>query len=227
MSHTNSVHNGQTSLNMDWERSVSIDYTVRLILGAYIDLSAEMSSIQELDKASPRNWLDDNIWLKKAYHEWRAPLLVNSNWWLAFYNDTSVPSHALISPKPVGAAGITPWQVRRAAWLVYRTLEFKDKLEQYVCSYHSPPGLIMFHDLELTYLRYDCRQELYPDTTRTGTHDIAQSRLITLDRSKHIQVYGLEKTPSVHSTPAAYPKCTAMPSAPILLHLRPTPAKSL
>lgn len=109
---------------------------VRNILRAYIDLSLTLH-LQELDRASPHNWLDDNIWLKKAYHEWRAPLLVNSNWWLAFYNDTSVPSHALTSPKPVGAAGITPWQVRRASWLVHRTLEFKDKLEQYVCSYRS------------------------------------------------------------------------------------------
>jgi carnitine O-acetyltransferase len=34
----------------------------------------------DLDQISPHNWLDDSIWLKKAYHEWRVPLLINSNW---------------------------------------------------------------------------------------------------------------------------------------------------
>ncbi|KAI0044041.1 acyltransferase ChoActase/COT/CPT [Auriscalpium vulgare] len=95
----------------------------------------------ELDRSSPRNWLDDNIWLKKAYHEWRAPLLVNSNWWLAFFNDTTVPVDVLREHSPSTASGLNAWQIRRAAWLIHRTIDFKDKLE---------------------------RQEIYPDTTRTG-----------------------------------------------------------
>ncbi|KAJ7158644.1 acyltransferase ChoActase/COT/CPT [Mycena filopes] len=89
-----------------------------------------------LDRASPNNWLDDNFWMNKAYLEWRAPLLINSNWWLAFHDDERIPPTAK-EPKE----GITPWQVRRAAWLVHRVLCFKDRLD---------------------------RQELYPDTTRTG-----------------------------------------------------------
>ncbi|KAH9935245.1 acyltransferase ChoActase/COT/CPT [Amylocystis lapponica] len=68
-----------------------------------------------LDKASPYNWLDDNFWLKKAYHEWRSPLLINSNWWLAFINDRT--------------AGTTGWQVRRAASLVHGVLDWKARLE--------------------------------------------------------------------------------------------------
>ncbi|KAI0833477.1 acyltransferase ChoActase/COT/CPT [Trametes gibbosa] len=93
----------------------------------------------ELDKKSPNNWLDDNIWLKKAYHEWRAPLIINSNWWLALGDDHTVPS---VVRHPSGPAKkCTPWQVRRAAWLVHRILDFKARLQ---------------------------RQELYPDTTRTG-----------------------------------------------------------
>ncbi|KAI0069154.1 acyltransferase ChoActase/COT/CPT [Artomyces pyxidatus] len=95
----------------------------------------------QLDKRSPRNWLDDNIWLKKAYHEWRSPLVINSNWWLAFFNDSSVPEDVLRGQSPSGTTGFNPWQIRRAAWLIHRTLEFKDRLQ---------------------------RQELYPDTTRTG-----------------------------------------------------------
>nr|GAT46572.1 predicted protein [Mycena chlorophos] len=89
-----------------------------------------------LDRASPNNWLDDNFWTNKAYLEWRAPLLVNSNWWLAFLDDNRIPAHAKHEH-----AHITPWQVRRGAWLVHRVLQFKGLLD---------------------------RQELYPETTRTG-----------------------------------------------------------
>ncbi|KAF9451885.1 acyltransferase ChoActase/COT/CPT [Macrolepiota fuliginosa MF-IS2] len=95
-----------------------------------------------LDKASPNNWLDDNFWINKAYHEWRAPLLINSNWWLAFYDDDLIPETARMSVQTEdGMAGTTTWQLRRAAWLVHRTLEFKDRL---------------------------ATQELHPETTRTG-----------------------------------------------------------
>ena len=87
----------------------------------------------ELDRNSPRNWLDDNFWLKKAYHEWRAPLLINSNWWLAFYNDSLVSQHVL-EGRDTLFSGIGLWQIRRAAWLIYRTLEFKEKLAQSVLS---------------------------------------------------------------------------------------------
>ncbi|KAJ8461795.1 hypothetical protein ONZ51_g11305 [Trametes cubensis] len=93
-----------------------------------------------LDRNSPNNWLDDNIWLAKAYHEWRAPLLVNSNWWLALGDDSTIPE---VVRYPSGRlTGYTSWQLRRAAWLVYRILDFKARLE---------------------------RQEIHPDTTRTGT----------------------------------------------------------
>ncbi|KZP25211.1 acyltransferase ChoActase/COT/CPT [Athelia psychrophila] len=95
--------------------------------------------------ASPHNWLDDTIWLKTAYHEARAPLPVNSNWWLAFLNDPAVPvppSTLIGSGEGEDAwAGVTPWQLRRAAWLVWRTLDFKERLD---------------------------REELHPSTTRTG-----------------------------------------------------------
>ncbi|CAL1716338.1 unnamed protein product [Somion occarium] len=96
-----------------------------------------------LDKASPHNWLDDNIWLKKAYHEWRAPLIVNSNWWLSFKNDPTIPEDVYLglARDEIKGTAITRWQVRRASWLLHRTLEFKSRLE---------------------------KQEVYPDTTRDG-----------------------------------------------------------
>ncbi|OBZ72166.1 Carnitine O-acetyltransferase, mitochondrial [Grifola frondosa] len=93
-----------------------------------------------LDKASPNNWLDDNFWLKKAYHEWRAPLLINSNWWLALNHDPIIPEDVIYGRAPSRKSGFTEWQVRRASWLVYRLLDFKARLE---------------------------RQELHPDTTRS------------------------------------------------------------
>ncbi|KAI0734125.1 acyltransferase ChoActase/COT/CPT [Fomitopsis betulina] len=84
-----------------------------------------------LEKQSPTNWLDDNFWMKKAYHEWRAPLIINSNWWLAFHNDTVVPEDVVLGRRPdLGAGGVTSWQVRRAAWLVHRTVEWKTRLER-------------------------------------------------------------------------------------------------
>jgi carnitine O-acetyltransferase len=40
-----------------------------------------------VDHVSPNNWLDDSLWLPLAYHTWRVPLLINSNWWLLFASD--------------------------------------------------------------------------------------------------------------------------------------------
>jgi len=68
-------------------------------------------------------------------------LLVNSNWWLAFFEDDLMPASALKGETNNNRAGTTFWQLRRAAWLVWRTLDFKNKLDA---------------------------QELHPDTTRTG-----------------------------------------------------------
>ncbi len=89
-----------------------------------------LGGVKELDKNSPHNWLDDNIWLKKAYHEWRAPLIVNSNWWLALGDDENVPND--VRYLSIARPGYTDWQVRRAAWLVHRVLDFKAQLERSV-----------------------------------------------------------------------------------------------
>ncbi|KAI0784600.1 acyltransferase ChoActase/COT/CPT [Abortiporus biennis] len=100
--------------------------------------------LHALDKESPNNWLDDNIWLQKAYHEWREPLLVHSNYWFSFINDPNVPEDLLrgnFKQQTIGDTAFTYWQVRRAAWIVHRILEFKMQLE---------------------------RHEIYPKTTRTG-----------------------------------------------------------
>jgi Choline/Carnitine o-acyltransferase len=87
---------------------------------------------EALDRVSPNNWLDDNFWINTAYLEWRGPLLVNSNWWLAFHDDKMIPPSALEGESSDSRAGITFWQVRRAAWLIYRILDFKGRLDTYV-----------------------------------------------------------------------------------------------
>ncbi|KAF5392293.1 hypothetical protein D9757_001455 [Collybiopsis confluens] len=77
--------------------------------------------LHDLDRNSPRNWLDDNFWLR-SYLQWRAPLLVNSNWWLVFNDDQLHPA------EQNALSGFSSWQIQRAAWLAHRTLQFKDKL---------------------------------------------------------------------------------------------------
>ena len=119
-------HSGGTPFAVAYARQ-------RALVNAFLDGPARRAQarLRTLDSVSPHNWLDDNFWVKKAYLEWRAPLLVNSNWWLAFVNDPGVP------PKVVThhAEGITPWQVRRAACLVHGILDFKHRMHACV----SPP----------------------------------------------------------------------------------------
>ena len=57
-------------------------------------------------------------------------MIVNSNWWLSFNNDSTVPQDILEGKDvTLGNTGLTPWQVRRAAWLTYRLLDFKGQLQ--------------------------------------------------------------------------------------------------
>ncbi len=58
----------------------------------------------DVDATTPNNWLDDRYWLQKAYHEWRVPLLINSNWWLLFTNDPSLQPAAASQPAPLPKA---------------------------------------------------------------------------------------------------------------------------
>ncbi|KAF8699128.1 Choline/Carnitine o-acyltransferase, partial [Rhizoctonia solani] len=119
----------------------------------------------DLDNASENNWLDDNLWMKKAYHEWRAPLLINSNWWLLFHHDTTIPDHikshdgtsSLTGGVKLPTGGeVSDWQIRRAAWLAARFMNFKERLEA---------------------------QDIHPDSSRTGPLCMYQyTRLFNLTR---------------------------------------------
>ena len=75
----------------------------------------------DLDRSAPHNWLDDSLWMKKAYHEWRESVVVNSNWYLMFVNDPNTPKECLgIIEK--GTFG--DWQVKRAAHLIVQILDY-------------------------------------------------------------------------------------------------------
>jgi len=104
----------------------------------------------ELDGTAPFNWLDDHFWLKKAYLEWRSPLLINSNWWLALQDDEVVPQEI----RRNDSAGLNTWQMRRAAWICYRALTFKQLLGRYV------------HLLHMALVLTSLSEEIPPDTTR-------------------------------------------------------------
>lgn len=82
----------------------------------------------DLERTSPTNWLDDNFWTKLAYHSWRVPLPVNSNWWINCAHDPDAPRAITDSHPPEGE--FTNWQVRRAANLAWRLLDFKDRLDR-------------------------------------------------------------------------------------------------
>ncbi|CAO1632887.1 unnamed protein product [Sympodiomycopsis kandeliae] len=103
----------------------------------------------DVDRTTPNNWLDDRYWLVKAYHEWRVPLLINSNWWLMFRADPASPLAKLEEGGKVSAdltkdfevAGLegvglgkqqwdqAQWGVRRATWLISRFIQFKQRLD--------------------------------------------------------------------------------------------------
>ncbi|WFD30810.1 carnitine O-acetyltransferase [Malassezia sp. CBS 17886] len=89
----------------------------------------------DVDQTTPNNWLDDRYWLLKAYHEWRAPLLINSDWWLELAADADTPADVVNDPGAAPAfseAAITTqtwdqaqWGLRRATWLLYRAALYK------------------------------------------------------------------------------------------------------
>lgn len=93
----------------------------------------------DIERTSPTNWLDDNFWTRLAYLSWRVSLPVNSNWWINCAHDPDAPRAMTDSRPPDGE--FTNWQVRRAAVLAWRLLDFKDRLD---------------------------REELIPDSSRAG-----------------------------------------------------------
>ncbi|KAK4701996.1 hypothetical protein P7C70_g4233, partial [Phenoliferia sp. Uapishka_3] len=84
--------------------------------------------LKDVDRTTPSNWLDDGFWLKVAYHGWRVPLPINSNWWLLMADDQNIPE-AVRNGIP-NKGEFTEWQVKRAAKLVERMTLFKLRLDR-------------------------------------------------------------------------------------------------
>ncbi|ORZ24642.1 acyltransferase ChoActase/COT/CPT [Absidia repens] len=86
--------------------------------------SSLASSLQQrlvdIDHHSPRNWLEDNYWLRKAYLEWREPLMVNSNWYILGKNDDHHPKALLENNgQGLGPNQFSHFQIRRAATMIF------------------------------------------------------------------------------------------------------------
>ncbi|PKC07825.1 acyltransferase ChoActase/COT/CPT [Rhizophagus irregularis] len=77
--------------------------------------------LHELDKIEKYRWLE-NIWLNKAYLEWREPSIINVNWWCEFKDH---PNGVL---KQVPKGQITDFQINRTAGLISNILSFNDEI---------------------------------------------------------------------------------------------------
>ncbi|KAI9258898.1 acyltransferase ChoActase/COT/CPT [Phascolomyces articulosus] len=94
------------------------------------DLSRSLQQrLIDIDQASPNNWLEDNFWLRKAYLEWRDPLMVNSNWYMLGRDDVNHPQDLLVNNGVRPSGHFTYYQLHRAAHMIYRGLEYKEKLD--------------------------------------------------------------------------------------------------
>ena len=117
----------QRTLADDFREGLGKKLQARL-KGEYLDTSQSISKcvLLDVEKASPTNWLDDRWWIKVAYHTDRSPLLINSNWWLLYKDDPSIPDSV---KKNKNERGFTNWQILRAAWLTRGLLHIKSVLD--------------------------------------------------------------------------------------------------
>ncbi|KAJ2109336.1 hypothetical protein IW146_006417 [Coemansia sp. RSA 922] len=81
------------------------------------------SRLLKVDAEASHSWLED-IWLKKAYLEWRDPSYINVNWFALFADNPDFPLVTAPRGRP------TPVQVGRAARLVTHMLEINEALNK-------------------------------------------------------------------------------------------------
>ncbi|PWZ00834.1 acyltransferase ChoActase/COT/CPT [Testicularia cyperi] len=143
----------------------------------------------DVDRTTDNNWLDDRWWLQKAYHEWRVPLMINSNWWLMFVNDKNMPQQLAEHPGHDATAaeqGLggqywddASWGIRRAAWLTSRFLQFKERLDnEDIMPDSSRAGPFCMH--QYTRLYGVTRIPALPHDWNTATPHPAVSRHVTV-----------------------------------------------
>ncbi|KAI9506230.1 hypothetical protein GGI25_002133 [Coemansia spiralis] len=79
--------------------------------------------LQEVEQKAPYSWLED-IWLKKAYLEWRDPSYINVNWFASIADNPDFP---LVTNAPRGQP--TGIQITRAARLISHMLEANEAID--------------------------------------------------------------------------------------------------
>ena len=85
------------------------------------------SRLKELDKKEKNSWLEE-IWLNKAYLEYREPSMINVNWWCQFKDAFDFEQRLLTHRPPKGV--LTEYQIERAARLTAGLLDFNDSLNK-------------------------------------------------------------------------------------------------
>lgn len=142
----------------------------------------------DVDQTSENNWFDDRFWLQKAYHEWRVPLLVNSNWWNMFKDDPAMdesltnrndaPAYSQQAIDVQNWDGLE-WGLRRATWITYRSVLYKIALDrQTIQPDRSKAGAFCMHQYSRMFgvTRIPCR----PHDYNTSTDSTRHSRHITV-----------------------------------------------
>ncbi|KAJ1946071.1 hypothetical protein GGF37_001372 [Kickxella alabastrina] len=78
--------------------------------------------LREVDRQAEHSWLED-IWVKKAYLEWRGPSYINVNWFAQLGDN---PDYA--APAHVERGQVTGVQIQRAARVVTHMLELNEMI---------------------------------------------------------------------------------------------------
>ncbi|WWD20394.1 hypothetical protein CI109_104870 [Kwoniella shandongensis] len=158
--------------------------------------------LKDLDHVSPNNWLNDTLWLALAYHTWRAPLLINSNWWLLFAPDPqdpqpptyssnssslaspiSVPPHHPSKDVPAGSqSGGQEWIDANGGRLDPPILYEKVTKREWMSDWQVRRAAWIarrFSEFRTKLLR----EEILPDSSRAGPFDMAQyAKMFNLSR---------------------------------------------
>ncbi|KAJ2572701.1 hypothetical protein GGH19_004662 [Coemansia sp. RSA 1807] len=93
--------------------------------------------LQEVDRQAPASWLE-NIWVQKAYLEWREPNYINANWAALLADNPNFPAVGDAPPgQPTGP------QLARAARLILHLLEANDAINQGTLTADSQRGTPM------------------------------------------------------------------------------------
>lgn len=107
------------------EACAKVDRFVKGQLGRA--LQDRLHRLDEQEAKRGLSWLDQ-IWLNKAYLEYRAPTLINVNWWNQF-RDPPQGLESMPTPPP-GAA--SDFQLNRAAKMIVGIVEYSNKVNRSV-----------------------------------------------------------------------------------------------